>query len=330
MLEPKISVLIPFKNEKKFIAQTLESIFSQDEQNFEIIAVDDHSDDNSVKIVSEYTAKDSRIKLFTNNGSGTISALKTALENSSGELITRQDADDLQPTEKLAELKHLLTTNGPGHIATGLVKYFCEDKTVGNGFLKYEKWLNNLCRDNSHRKNLFKECVIASSNWMLFKDDLKRIKGIQEAEYPEDYFFVFKVFEHNIKVVSSNKVTHLWRDHPNRASRTLEQYRDQKFFPMKVKFFKKFHGSKNITLWGTGPSGKKLAKELLKEDISFHWVSNNKKKIGAVIYGVKIYDYNSLAEKHPQNVIVSVTQRGSSIEIDSFLTQIDILQRFDF
>lgn len=329
MVQYNLSILMPFKNEERFIRQTLESILIQTEKNFEVIAVDDHSSDESAKIVSEYVAKDSRFKLFTNEGCSTICALQTALQNSSGELITRQDADDLLPTDKFKELKNLLLSHGEGHIATGRVKYFCEGE-LGDGFLKYERWLNELCANNSHEQHLFKECVIASSNWMLFRDDLIKIKAISEAKYPEDYFMVFKIFKHGLKVVSSNNVTHLWRDHPNRASRTLEHYRDQKFFPIKVEFFKKFYGTENITLWGTGPSGKKLAKELLDADISFYWVSNNHNKIGQSIYGVEIFDYKSLSERCPQNIIISVTQRGSSFEIDKFLNSIEILQRFYF
>lgn len=320
---------MPFKNEERFLRETLESILSQSERDFEVIAVNDHSSDESAKILSEYAAKDSRFQLFTNDGSGTICALQTALRNASGKLITRQDADDLQPANKLAELKQLLLSHGPGHIATGHVKYFCEGK-LGNGFLKYEKWLNDLCSNSSHERHLFKECVIASSNWLLYTEDLLKINAINEAKYPEDYFMVFKVFEHGLKIVSSEEVTHLWRDHPDRASRNLEHYRDQKFYPMKIEFFKKFHGTENITLWGSGPSGKKLAKELLGADISFHWVSNNPNKIGKIIYGVKIYDYKSLSQRCPQNIIVSVTQRGSSDEIDEFIRSIEILQRFDF
>ena len=320
---------MPFKNEEIFIRETLESILNQKEEDFEVIAVDDHSNDKSAKIVNEYVKKDSRFKLFTNSGIGIIHALQTALENSSGKLVTRQDADDLQPAHKLAELKQLLLSHGPGHVATGHVKYFCEGE-LGNGFLKYEKWLNELCINNSHANHLFKECVIASSNWLLYTEDLLRINAINNAEYPEDYFMVFKLFEHKLKIISSNKVTHLWRDHPNRASRTLEHYKDQKFFSMKVKFFKKFYGSDNITLWGSGPTGKQLAKELLAANISFHWVSNNNKKIGQSIYGITIHNYQSLKNMQPQNIIVSVTQRGSSTEIDAFINNIEILKRFNF
>ena len=81
MIKHKISIIMPFKNEERFLGETLESILNQSERDFELIAVDDHSSDESAKIVSEYAAKDSRIKLCSNEGSGTICALQTALKH---------------------------------------------------------------------------------------------------------------------------------------------------------------------------------------------------------------------------------------------------------
>ena len=46
-----ISIIMPFKNEELFIEETLQSIISQSEENFELIAIDDHSTDNSFHIL---------------------------------------------------------------------------------------------------------------------------------------------------------------------------------------------------------------------------------------------------------------------------------------
>ena len=68
-----ISILMPFKNEANFLKKTLESILIQD-VDFELIAVDDHSTDESWEILS----KRNKVKLFKNEGRGTIDALKLA------------------------------------------------------------------------------------------------------------------------------------------------------------------------------------------------------------------------------------------------------------
>ena len=314
---------MPFKNESKYLQKTIDSILSQSEKGFELIAVDDHSEDESYQIVQKYAELDPRIKLVTNYGSGTIDGLKTAYSHISGTLISRMDADDIMPKNKLTELKFNLLEKGSGYVSTGLVKYF-SDSNLSQGFINYADWLNKLCKTDSHRNQLFKECVIASPNWMMFKDDFDRIGGFTDAIYPEDYHLVFKMFEHNMNVVSSDKITHLWRDHELRASRTQEHYKDQKFFPLKIDVYIKFYGTEKVNLWGTGPSGKKLAKELIKRNIEFHWVTGSERKIGETIYGVKVHHFDTLKNHKDNRVIIAVTQKGSRSEILDFLKKIEL------
>lgn len=57
----KIDIILPARNEERFIGRCLESLLSQDYKNFRIIVVDDSSTDNTANIVKEYAAKDKRV-----------------------------------------------------------------------------------------------------------------------------------------------------------------------------------------------------------------------------------------------------------------------------
>ena len=48
----KISIIMPFKNESLHLEKAIESIINQSERNFELIAIDDHSTDNSYDLIS--------------------------------------------------------------------------------------------------------------------------------------------------------------------------------------------------------------------------------------------------------------------------------------
>lgn len=61
----KISVIIPVYNAEIYIRKCLESVISQTYEKWEIIAIDDGSNDNSYKILKEYAERDSRIKIET-------------------------------------------------------------------------------------------------------------------------------------------------------------------------------------------------------------------------------------------------------------------------
>jgi glycosyltransferase involved in cell wall biosynthesis len=316
-----ISIIMPFKNESLHIIECLESITKQTHQKFELIAIDDSSEDDSFDLISKYCEQDKRIRVYSNPGSGIIDALQFASIKAQGEFITRQDADDIMPENKLTLLLELLQKNGTGHVSTGLVKYFstCELK---DGFKKYESWINSLCLTSSHYDHIFKECILVSSNWLMYKSDFDNVNGFNDSVYPEDYHFAFKLFHKKLKIVSVYEITHLWRDHPQRASRNLEQYKDQKFFPLKVGELCKTFDNKSFALWGAGPTGKKLAKELIKQNIHFHWVTNNENKIGKKIYDVSIHHFDTLKENSEKLLIISVTQRDALKSIISFLDEI--------
>ena len=96
-----ISILMPVKNAALFLRECLDSIVNQEESNFELIAVDDHSTDSSLKILEEYQKKDPRIQVYKNKEHGIIAALRLAYKKSSGILITRMDSDDIMSLHKL-------------------------------------------------------------------------------------------------------------------------------------------------------------------------------------------------------------------------------------
>jgi len=104
---PKVSVIIPMYNDQDYVADALESVIAQTYSNLEIICIDDHSQDQSRKIVQGY--QDTfPIKLFTlTKNHGPSYARNQGIESSSGEYILPLDADDkIDPTyiEKAVEV----------------------------------------------------------------------------------------------------------------------------------------------------------------------------------------------------------------------------------
>ena len=92
---------MPVRNASKYLDECLQSIINQTEEKWELLAVDDHSSDESLDLLKTYAAKDHRVKVYKNNGKGIIPALRLAFENSLGNLITRMDADDIMLPQKL-------------------------------------------------------------------------------------------------------------------------------------------------------------------------------------------------------------------------------------
>ena len=227
----RISILLPFKNAAPWIEDCLRSIQHQSWTNWECHCIDDHSDDNSKSLVERFEACDARIKVCSNHGSGIVDALNTGLAEVSGEWITRMDADDLMPSNKLELLREALD-NKKGRVATGKVRYFSEEP-VSEGYRKYEAWLNERIDQQDHWDWIYRECVIASANWLTHRDHVFFEPGV----YPEDYHHVFGWYESKLEVKSVDAVTHLWREHPHRRSRRSDDYQQEAFFQLKMSAF---------------------------------------------------------------------------------------------
>lgn len=289
-MNPLISILIPVKDEERFLLECLESIQRQSYTNFEVILVDDFSEDSSWSILEQFCKNDARFYCFKNQEAGVISALRLAFSKSSGELITRMDADDLMRKEKIQVLAENLLSAGKSHVAIGGVYYFAEVK-LKSGYKNYQVWLNRLTKSGDNFKEIFKECSIPSPCWMLYREDLEKINAFNENRYPEDYDLAFRMYEAGIDVVPTDKILHDWRDYDNRTSRIDPNYHDYTFTNIKWYYFDKIHYNKSrgIAVMGTSFRGKQLAKFLIENEIDFIWFSKNENKIGKSIYEKQIY-----------------------------------------
>lgn len=314
-----VSIVMPVKNTSLFLEECLNSILNQTYVYWELLAVNDHSTDSSFDILDKYSKKDNRIKVFNNGGSGIIDALRLAYNKSSGVLITRMDSDDIMQPKKLELMVQDLQKNGTGNIALGLVKYFSEEG-IGDGFSKYESWLNTLTKKGGNFLEIYKECVVPSPCWMVWKEDFEKSGGFNSEVYPEDYDLVFRFYQYGLKCLPSNELLHLWRDYPTRTSRTNEHYADSSFIEIKTNYFLQLHydKSKNLVVWGAGKKGKFVAELLLKKNIPFQWICDNPKKIGKEIYNQKMLPFTALDNIKNTQSIVTVASPKAQDEIKMY------------
>lgn len=325
MQKPLVSILTPFKNTEKYLADCINSIFNQTYTNWELIIVDDCSTDNSFELVNNFAKIDNRIKLLKNSGIGIIEALRLAFEESKGELITRMDSDDIMASNKIEVLVNNLLDHGKKHVAIGLVKYFSEDE-IGPGYKSYENWLNKLTFRGNNYSEIYKECVIPSPCWMVYKTDLVTCGAFQPNIYPEDYDLTFRFYKHEIICIPCQEVLHYWRDYKNRTSRTHVHYAQNHFTALKTHYFLDidYKASRPLVIWGAGNKGKIIARILIDRYIAFKWVCNNPKKIGKKIYGKTMLDFKEM--KHIENCqsIITVANKTAQKEIKNYMGSLSL------
>ncbi|MDD2337894.1 MAG: glycosyltransferase, partial [Geobacteraceae bacterium] len=107
---PKITVLMPLFNGKRYVREAVESILGQTFADFEFLIIDDGSTDDSCAIVESYG--DPRIRLITNGKNlGVTATLNRGIKLGRGEYIARMDCDDISLPTRLAEQIEYLERN---------------------------------------------------------------------------------------------------------------------------------------------------------------------------------------------------------------------------
>lgn len=100
----KVSVVVPVHNSEKYLAKCLKSLINQTLDDIEIICVNDGSIDSSLRILNEYSMKDSRIKIINQDNLGPGAARNRGLLECKGEYISFIDSDDWIETEAYEKL----------------------------------------------------------------------------------------------------------------------------------------------------------------------------------------------------------------------------------
>ena len=100
-MNPKVSVIMPAYNGEKYIGAAIESILNQTYDNWELIIVEDQSEDGTIDVIQKYT-DDSRVHLYQNKENRGISySTNFAIQKSAGKYIALLDDDDIATSRRL-------------------------------------------------------------------------------------------------------------------------------------------------------------------------------------------------------------------------------------
>ena len=114
---PKVSIILPARNEEEFISKCLDSLIDQDYKNYEIIVIDDSSEDNTQKIILEYAEKHSNVipviaRPKPEGWMGKNWACMEGFKKATGELLLFTDADTKHSRSVISlSVAHLISFN---------------------------------------------------------------------------------------------------------------------------------------------------------------------------------------------------------------------------
>lgn len=126
----QVSVVLPAYNCAQFISQAVESVLAQTWRDFELIAIDDGSKDDTLKILRHYAAQDARVKVFSQSNSGLSATLHRGIDLAANEWIFRMDNDDVMRPNRLERQLAFIAEHPELAVASCLVRHIDKNNRV--------------------------------------------------------------------------------------------------------------------------------------------------------------------------------------------------------
>ena len=195
----KVSVIIPIHNSKKYLDECIDSVINQTYNNLEIIIIDDHSTDDSLKIIKN--KNDSRIKIYKlDKEKGAASARNLGIEKAKGNYICFLDSDDYWYKEKIEKQVKFIKENNYTFIY-GSYEYLKNNK----------KHIAKIPNSMTYKKALKNTAIFTSS--VMFNMNKLTKEDIYMPNIPkgQDTATWWKVLKKGITAYNINEVLVIYR-----------------------------------------------------------------------------------------------------------------------
>ena len=220
---PLISVIMSVYNGAETVVEAIESILTQTFNDFEFIIINDGSTDQTKKIIKSFFKKNKRIILVNQNNIGLTKSLNKAVNLSKGNIIARQDADDVSTPDRFMIQHQWLTKNSYDLCCC---RTFLENKNRISpkiGFYIPKKILINF-------KNPF-----IHGTFMLKKKTLIELGGYDENfKYAQDFKLIHDLYKNKKKIKYLSQALYVSKTPKNSIS--IKKRNEQKLYSKKLTF----------------------------------------------------------------------------------------------
>ena len=252
---PALSVLLPVRNAAAWLPAALGSLWRQSERDFEVIAVDDGSQDGSAEILTRAARRESRLRVHVRAPAGLPETLRFASEHANTGLLARQDADDVSHHERFARQRAFLASHPEVAVVGCRVRLF-PTASVGAGMRRWNAWHDALLsHDSMHAERLI-DVPMLNGAAMLRREAVLAAGGWQERGWAEDLDLWLRLFAMGARFAKLPQRLYSWRQHPSSSTRSDSRYSHDRFLALKVDALGRdfLPAGRKATLIGVGES----------------------------------------------------------------------------
>jgi glycosyltransferase involved in cell wall biosynthesis len=314
---PAISVLMPVRDAWQTVEAAIKSVKTQSLADWELVLVDDGSQDGTPEILERFVRSDARIVLIRQEAKGIAVALNRGLAACRGELITRMDADDVMHARRLELQRDFLSADGD----CGLVS--CRVRFGGTeaGYAAHVDWINSLNTHDEMSLRRFVEAPVAHPSVMFRRVLIERHGGYRHGDFPEDYELWLRWLEAGVRFGKVDAELLTWNDPPLRLSRTDARYSVEAFYAMKCLYLKMWLEAhvegRELWLWGAGRVTRRRFDALPVAG----FIDVDESKRGQHRDGRVVRMADDLPEREKSFILAGVGARGARDAIQEHLTR---------
>jgi glycosyltransferase involved in cell wall biosynthesis len=293
MTGPAISVVMPVRNAAATLPAAVESVRAQSEPDWELVAVDDGSTDDSRAVLDAYAGRDPRIRVVTASRHGLVVALEAGLGAARAPLIARMDADDVCLPERLVGQRRHLETHPDVDLVACRVRFGGDPGRAG-GYARHVEWINGLITHESIALGRFVESPLAHPSVMFRRTLVERLGGYREGDFPEDYELWLRWLEGGARMAKLEDTLLVWNDRLDRLSRRDPRYSTEAFFRTKAAYLARWLARANprhphVVVWGAGRVTRRRARELAAHGVIIDgWIDIDPGKIDRLAGGLPV------------------------------------------
>lgn len=317
---PAVSVLLPVRNAAPYLPTCLASLEAQTLGDFEVVAVDDGSQDASRAILDAVALRDPRIRVVPGPGLGIAAALNAGLLHCRARFIARMDADDVARSRRL-EVQVGMLERRPRVAAVGSRVQIFPRAGMTDGLRGYEQWLNGLITPDEIRRDRLVESPLVHPAATIRTAALRDVGGWTLDPWPEDYALWLALLEHGRELANAPEVLLDWRDRPDRLTRTHAHYTPDSFVRLKARHLSRtvLRSGKAI-VWGAGRTGRALSRALGENGIRVErLVDVDPRKVGRRRHGAPVVAPEDLGRWAGVHLVAAVGAKGARRLIRGFL-----------
>ena len=246
---PKVSVLVPIYNVEKYLRQCLDSLINQTLEDIEIICINDGSTDSSPEIISEYQAKDNRVKVINKANSGYGASMNMGVDAATGEYIGIVESDDYAENTMFEKLYNQAKANDLDILKSDFIKYWGDTNQCVKAGIIDKDWC-----DKAFTTDEYKEVLnIIPSIWSaIYRKEFIQTYNIRFSETAgasyQDTGWHYKTMLVAKRIMLTNEAYLYYRqDNPNSSVKsTAKAYAVCKEFESIVDFMKSNGRNKNL------------------------------------------------------------------------------------